>query len=223
MPGCIGGESRARFAGQAHAVAIEQLGRAQAFELAEQRIVALYLADDEASAAQVEYGEAVNTAFGLMHAGDEVVLAFVEQSVVGDRAGCHDAHDLALDRAFAGCRIADLFANGHGLAQAHEAGQILVTGMHRHAGHGDRFAGGLAAGGQCQIEQPRGAARVVVEQLVEITHAVEQQTVGLLGLDAQVLLHHGGVLGGDFGRVGHSRKSIESAWFWASGTSGLRA
>jgi hypothetical protein len=28
---------------------------------------------------------------------------------------------------------------------------------------------------------------------VEIAHAIEQQHAGMLGLDAQVLLHHGGV------------------------------
>ena len=37
---------------------------------------------------------------------------------------------------------------------------------------------------------------VVVEQLVEIPHPVEHQDVGVLALDAQVLLHHRGVLKG---------------------------
>ena len=37
-------------------------------------------------------------------------------------------------------------------------------------------------------------SRVVVEQLVEVAHAVEQQHVRMLRLDAQVLLHHRRVL-----------------------------
>jgi hypothetical protein len=35
--------------------------------------------------------------------------------------------------------------------------------------------------------------RVVVEHLVEIFHAVEQPNIGMLRLDAQVLLHNGRV------------------------------
>jgi hypothetical protein len=38
--------------------------------------------------------------------------------------------------------------------------------------------------------RPRGALGVFEEQLVEVAHAVEQQHVRMLGLDAQVLLHH---------------------------------
>jgi hypothetical protein len=44
------------------------------------------------------------------------------------------------------------------------------------------------------VEQAGGLFRVVVEQLVEIPHAIEQQQVRILRLQAQVLLHHGGVL-----------------------------
>jgi predicted transcriptional regulator len=43
------------------------------------------------------------------------------------------------------------------------------------------------------VEQCRGAARIVKEHLVEIAHAIEQQHIGVLRLDAQVLLHHRGV------------------------------
>jgi hypothetical protein len=63
--------------------------------------------------------------------------------------------------------------------------------VERHARHLDRRAGGSAALGEGDIEQPRGALRVVVEQLVEIPHPIEQQLVRMLRLDAEVLLHHG--------------------------------
>ena len=68
--------------------------------------------------------------------------------------------------------------------------QILLDRVEGHAGHLDRRAGRLAARGQRDVEQPRGALGVVVEQLVEVAHAVEQQHVRMLRLDAQVLLHH---------------------------------
>jgi hypothetical protein len=43
------------------------------------------------------------------------------------------------------------------------------------------------------VEQAGGLLGIVEEQLVEIAHPVEQQDVRMLGLDAQVLLHHWGV------------------------------
>src|SRR2546430_4378152 len=46
------------------------------------------------------------------------------------------------------------------------------------------------ARGEGDVEERRSAAGIVVEQLVEIAHAVEEQHVRVLTLDAQVLLHH---------------------------------
>ena len=44
------------------------------------------------------------------------------------------------------------------------------------------------------IEQPRRAPGVLIEELVEVPHAVEEERVRVLRLDAQVLLHDRGVL-----------------------------
>jgi hypothetical protein len=49
----------------------------------------------------------------------------------------------------------------------------------------------LSARGQRDVEQLRGAARILKKQLVKIAHAIKQQQVGMLGFDPQVLLHHG--------------------------------
>ena len=70
----------------------------------------------------------------------------------------------------------------------------------RHAGHRDRRARRLTARGQRDVEESRGALRIVVEQLVEVAHPVEHQLVRMVGLDAQVLLHHRRVLR-EVGRV----------------------
>jgi hypothetical protein len=61
------------------------------------------------------------------------------------------------------------------------------------------FSGSMPAG---DVQQPRGPLRSLVEQFVEIAHAVEHQHVRVVGLDAQVLLHHRCVLG-ELGVVGH--------------------
>jgi len=48
----------------------------------------------------------------------------------------------------------------------------------------------LPTGGEGDIEQLGGLLRVFIEDLVEIAHAVEHQLVGVLVLQAPVLLHH---------------------------------
>ncbi len=55
-------------------------------------------------------------------------------------------------------------------------------------------ARGLAARGEREVEQLRGALGIPVEHLVEVAHAIEEQHVGMLALQGQVLLHHRGVL-----------------------------
>jgi len=75
----------------------------------------------------------------------------------------------------------------------------VVTGGSR--GIGAAVARRLAALGQRDIEQPRRFARVVVEQLVKIAHAKQQQRLRKLGLGAQVLTHQRRVRG-KFGGVG---------------------
>lgn len=59
--------------------------------------------------------------------------------------------------------------------------------------HRDGAAGRLAALGQGYIEQLGGLAGIVIEQLVEVAHPVEQQDLRVLGLEGQILLHHGRV------------------------------
>ena len=48
----------------------------------------------------------------------------------------------------------------------------------------------FAAFGQGDAERARGLLRVIEEQLVKVTHAVEQQAVGMGSLDLEILRHH---------------------------------
>ena len=57
------------------------------------------------------------------------------------------------------------------------------------------WVGGAGGGGGGGGEEVGGVRGILMEQLVEIPHAVEQQHVGMFCLDAQVLLHHRGVTG----------------------------
>ena len=65
--------------------------------------------------------------------------------------------------------------------------------MERHARHGNRFAARIAACGEGDVQEPCGLLGIVKKKLVKIAHAVQHQRGGVLGLDGQVLLHHGGV------------------------------
>ncbi len=148
------------------------------------------LGDAQVAAREVEPREA-HRALGLRQGEQDVIGFFVEQLRVGQRPRGDDPRDLAVDRTLGSRRIADLLADRHRLAEAHQLGEVLVHRVIRHARHLDRRARRCAARGEREIEQPRGALRVVVEHLVEVAHAVEQQDVRVLRLQAQVLLHHG--------------------------------
>ena len=76
--------------------------------------------------------------------------------------------------------------------------------MEGHAGHLDRLAGRGAALGQRDVHQLCRTHGVLEEQLVEVPHAIEQQLVGMLRLDAQILLHHRRVLS----NVSHQKKPV---------------
>ena len=48
----------------------------------------------------------------------------------------------------------------------------------------------LAALGEGDVEGGGGGHRIIEKQLVKIAHAVEQQTIGMVPLDGQILGHH---------------------------------
>ncbi len=122
------------------------------------------------------------------------VVLVGQQRGIGQRAGRDDAHDLALDGALRRGGIADLLADRDRFAHFHELRKILLDRVMRYAGHLDRRAGGGTALREGQVEQACGFLRVFEEQLVEVAHPVEDKRVGMVGLDAEVLLHHRGMV-----------------------------
>ncbi len=157
----------------------QQFRRLQAAQFGGERLLAVYLEHLEAPAGEVQRTDA-ETGTRFRNRDQQVVARGVKQRFVGERAGGHDARDLALDRPLAGRRVADLLADGHRDAGAHQPREVALDRVVGHAGHRDRRAGRSAAAGQRDVEQRGGALRVVVEQLVEVAHAVEQQLVRVL-------------------------------------------
>ena len=172
----------------------QQLGGVQPRELGLQRVVADDLVGEEAPRRQVGPGQSVAVA-AAAERKQQRVAALGQQGLVGHRAGRDDPHHLAFDQALAGGGVAHLLADGDRLAQRDQAREIALGSVVRHAGHRDRLPARAAALGQGDVEQARGLARVVVEQLVEVAHAEEQQHVGVLRLGGEELLHQRGVFG----------------------------
>src|SRR5690606_1997992 len=171
----------------------QDLRRLQALDLARERFLALRFQHRETSARKLEPCEPEALAFHVER-GEQRVTALFQECIVGDSAWRDDPDDLPLDRPLGFRRIADLLADRDRLTTAHEPSDVALGAVIRHAGHRNRLAGGLAARSQRDVEQTCRALRIVVEQLVEVPHSIEEQRIRILRLHAQILLHHGSVL-----------------------------
>ena len=130
-----------------------------------------------------------------MDAGQQVIGLLFQQRLIGNGAGCDHPRYLSLDRPPGQGRVADLFANGDRFTQTDQLCQVGIDGMVGHPRHGDDLVAGLAPGGEGDVKETRRLARIFEKQLVEITHAKEQQNVGIFRLEAKVLLHDRGMCG----------------------------
>ena len=157
------------------------------------------LAQIERAGRDVERGQAEGRApFARPDALDReknIGAAGLQQPFLGDRAGRDEAHHVALDDGFAAALLGfrgvfELLADGDAMAERDEALQIIVGALDRHAAHADVLALVLAALGQHDAERAAGDFRVREEQFVEIAHAIEQQAIGIGGLDLEILRHH---------------------------------
>ncbi len=209
MPGGAAAQARGREkpGGLLEGLGDEQLRRPETLELGRERLEVLELVEREMPAREVEPRESdlpaarvdaarIDGASVDSEGGEVARFPVAEQRRVRQRAWRHDAHDLARDGALARGRVAGLLADRDGFTEFDEAREVGLDRVHGHPGHRDRRARGLAALRQRDVDELRGAARIVVEELVEVAHTVEQQDVRVLGLDGQVLLHDGGMGGG---------------------------
>ena len=85
--------------------------------------------------------------------------------------------------------ILELLAHRDAVAERDQPVKIFIGALDRHAAHRDVLAAMLAALGEHDAERAARDLRVAEEQLVEVAHPVEQQAVGIGGLDLDVLLH----------------------------------
>ncbi|MPM71391.1 hypothetical protein SDC9_118356 [bioreactor metagenome] len=128
-----------------------------------------------------------------MHGEQQRFVLVGQQLAVRQRAGRDHAHHLALHRPLGRAHLAHLLGNRHRFAHLDEATQIVLQRVKGHPRHDDRLARRLPTLRERDIQQPRGLLGIRVEQLVKIAHAIEEQGVGVLCLQCQVLRHHGGM------------------------------
>ena len=201
----VGKRCRERLPRQ-EAVREDELARLEARKRARER-AGLDRLDMEVAGREVEPGKGGGPR-RLGKGGEIIVPPRVEQAVLGERARCDDADHLAPHHRLAAAppglgRVLHLLAHGDPEALADQAREIGIGRVHRHAAHGDVLALVPAAFGEGDVERLRGLDRVLEEHLVEVAHAVEEETIRVRALDLEVLRHHGA--GGKRRRLGPRR------------------
>ena len=120
--------------------------------------------------------------------GREVVVrARLQHPRLDHRAGRHHPRDLPPDDALA-VGLRDLLRDGDAMPLADEFRQIAVERVIGNARERNDLALPHIALRQHDLQVAGGEAGVLVEHLVEVAEAVEEQRVGMTRLDLQVLL-----------------------------------
>ena len=142
-------------------------------------------------------------------AGEPLALAGVERCV--DRCARREhARDLAANDGLGGLGVLHLLAQRDAIALAQQALQVGAGGVVGNPAHGHGLR--LVARGEGELQLARGDQRVLVEELVEVAEAEEEQRVGVRVLGGAVLPHDRGKVAlsggcGSFSGQGHARVS----------------
>ena len=117
----------------------------------------------------------------------EKIVLFLAQPGVKRRPRREHPRHLAPDDFLGKLGVLHLVAEGHAITLAQEAHQVVFHGVIRHAAHG--LIPLAVARRQRQLQFPADRHSIVVEQLVEIAHAEEQQRIRILALGRRPLPH----------------------------------
>jgi len=190
--------------GAKHGVLSHQnLGRVDALEFGF-KLAGGDLGNPASSACDIHPGQGDPVLACGMQGEQGAIFALRQQRGIGQRARRDNANHLALHGPLACGRITDLLAEGDRLAHTDQSRKILLGSMKRHTRHADRLAIRGASPGERDPQQSRSLICIVLEQLVEIPHAIKEQCVGMVSLDAQVLLHHRCVTREVFSAIGRT-------------------
>ena len=99
----------------------------------------------------------------------------------------NNAQHFAVDESFRERWIARLFADGHAIPFTHQSRNVAIGGMMRHTCHGGFFATPEIASCEGNFEFAGHNLRILIEHLIEISHAEKKESIGVLAFHLQVL------------------------------------
>ena len=120
------------------------------------------------------------------------VVFLVQHGGIHHRAGGDDADHVPLHQSLAQGRVSKLLADGHLVALFDQPGDISAGGVVGNAAHGRTFAQAATFARQHQFQLFGHQLGVLKKHLVKIAQPEKQDTVLMLLLDVQILLHHRG-------------------------------
>ena len=142
------------------------------------------------------------------YAGQVVAFAWVEQGFIGQGARGDDLSHLAFDHPRCFLRVFNLLTDRSPVPGTDQLVQVVLQRVIREPGHRYGIGRTLVPTGQSQAQDLRSDLGVFKEQLVEVSHAEEQQRAGVLRFDLTIAFQHRGQFRGSFVLFGgHSRCS----------------
>ncbi len=146
--------------------------------------------DAEFAGGDVEQGHPVATRAGADEGHQVVVLLGLQGFGVDHQPRGDDPHHLPLDDALGLARVLHLLADGHLVAVFHQAVDVGLATVVGDAAQRDFVLRPLVAGGQGDVQHPRGGHGILEEHFVEVPQAEKQDGVGNLGFYFEILPHH---------------------------------
>ena len=156
-------------------------------------IVGLTLRSQKFTGRYVQESHSANVALAEVHGCQEVVFLVVQHIVVDRDTGGHQFSNASLHQLLGQFGVFQLVADGYTLAGPDQLGQVGVQGMVRKSGHLDGLPSfAVVAFGQGNAQDVGGHYGVGRIGFVEIPATEKHDGIGMLGLQVEKLLHHGG-------------------------------
>ena len=121
------------------------------------------------------------------HRRDVAIAMAVEHRRVGHGSRGHDAGHIAVDQCPASVQTADLLADGDFVPGRDEPSDVAVSRVVRNPGHRNADALAHLSAGEHDVQDPRRGFGIVLERLVEISEAEEEDGVRKSLLDLEIL------------------------------------
>lgn len=122
---------------------------------------------------------------------NEVVGLCIEEFILHDHSRGDHADHFPFNQAFGGFGILHLITDGHLEPVFDQAGDVALGCPVGDPAHGHGGIVVFVPGSKGNLQHPGGHLGILEKHLVKITHAVEQQGIGIPLLNGEVLLHHG--------------------------------